>query len=73
MYATRGELDIALDSLRAQLPDLVDEFTVGGEFWEAFKAYSDVIIGDASPPDREYVEQQIDAMLQQHGMPPLDD
>ena len=71
LYATRGELDIALDLLRVEMPDLVAEFTNDAEFWFAFSAHSDLIIDDASPDDLPYVRQQLNEMLADHGKPPL--
>lgn len=71
LCATRAELDIALNLLRAEMPAMVEQFRVDGEFWIAFRAHSDVLIADASPVDLNYVSQQLDAILALHDRAPL--
>lgn len=68
MAMTRDELQGRLDRLAADMPGLVKEYPDPGDFNSAFAGRADDITDEAGAADHEWVNAEIDKLLQGHGL-----
>lgn len=68
MAVTRDELSRRLKKLEADMPKLVAAHPDPGQFSAAFKARADAITGDAGTDHDVWAFEQLDRILEQHGL-----
>lgn len=65
MSWTREELDGRLAELETRVPAMLEDFNA---FFRAFEDEVEVILGNASPQDQEYAEQQLEGIVERSGV-----
>ena len=71
MQQTREDLDLLLDALVANLPQMIKDHPDDADFWPAFAGEADVI-EDSSREHSEHVHSRIQCMLGSAALIPSD-
>jgi len=73
MAVSRAQLEQMLDALDESVPRLVRNKSLPGDFWTGFTSMAQAIQDRASPEDRAWICDRLEAIQQKHHLVPPPD